>query len=329
MKQSEELAIASAHNVFFRARIKLTGIYILILGIVLFGFSVVLYQSLSRNLMDATEENFSGVESHHQFVESTLADVQKEILVIDFVILVVAAGASYIFAGYTLRPVQRSLSAQKQFSENASHELRTPLAVMKSDIEVLMRNPYPTKEIIHGTLLSNIEEINRMTKMTEDLLAIARSENHDVLGSEKMDIVTIIQKTAEKIQPIAAKKGVKIVVRSSSQLFVHANKEGIGRVLMNLLQNSIQHTPSGGTISINAEQEGSQVVVRVSDTGSGISEKDIPHIFERFYKGEGSQGSGLGLSMVKEIVEQYGGSISITSEKDKGTMSTIELPAAF
>src|SRR5258708_2061664 len=132
-KQSEGSAIDSERNVFFRARLKLTGIYVTILAIILLGFSAILIQSLARNLTDANEDNFADIVTHHHFVQNTLETVRNEILLIDLLILVAAAGASYVLAGYTLRPIQRSLEAQRIFSENASHELRTPLAVMKND----------------------------------------------------------------------------------------------------------------------------------------------------------------------------------------------------
>jgi len=170
-------AIASDHKVFFWARIKLTSIYVLILTFILFGFSTILYQNLDRSLVDASEDNFADVESHHHFVQDTLSTVGNEIILIDIFILVAAAGVSYVLAGYTLRPIQQSVEAQKKFSENASHELRTPLAVMRNDTEVLLRNPHPTPEHTRSILQSNVEEMTRMSSIVEELLTLARSTN--------------------------------------------------------------------------------------------------------------------------------------------------------
>jgi signal transduction histidine kinase len=328
LKQSGGLATASEHKVFFWARIKLTGIYVLILAFILFGFSTILYQSLDRNLVDASEDNFADVESHHHFVQNTLSTVSNEIILIDFFILIAAAGVSYALAGYTLRPIQRSVEAQKKFSENASHELRTPIAVMKNDTEVLLRNPHASRELINTTLKSNVEEMDRMSKMAEDLLLLARSQNHILPAMKKMDIAESVRHIAKIMKPLAEKKGVSIVVSPSETLHIEGNKTNFERVLMNLLQNAIEHTPKDGSITLAISREASHVVLAASDTGSGIDEKDLPHIFERFYKGEGVAGSGLGLSIVKEIMDQHGGSVSIESTKGKGTKVTLLFPLA-
>lgn len=325
-KQSEESATASEPSVFFWARLKLTSIYIVILALILLGFSASLYRSFQRNLTDASEDDFAGTAYRHHFVENTLARVQNEILLIDLVVLIVAAGVGYFFAGYMLRPIRRSVEAQRIFSENASHELRTPLAVMKNEIEVLLRNPFPTPELIHSTLRSNIEEIDRMSRIAEDLLTLARSEHHAVPVAEKINVTEVARKIAEKMRSIAADKGISLGVTSDAELHVEGNKLGLERVLINLLQNAIEHTPQNGSLTVEILRQKSEAVITVSDTGSGIEEKDLPHIFERFYKGEGASGSGLGLSIVKELLDQQHGRIDIKSTKGTGTTVTIKLP---
>ncbi len=325
-KQSGGSAIVSEPEVFFWARLKLTSIYVLILTVILFGFSVMLYRSVLRNLTDASEDNFAGAEYHRHFVQDTLASVQNEIILIDLLILIIAAGISYVLAGYTLRPIRQSIEAQKIFSENASHELRTPLAVMKNEAEVLLRHPSPAKDLIHATLRSNIEEIDRMSKMAEDLLMLARSEHHTASATDHIDIGEIARKMTEKMRSIAENKGVSLVVSCDTALRVQGNKLGLERVLMNLLQNAIEHTAENGSVAVEVAQHKSEAVIAISDTGSGIEAKDLPHIFERFYKGEGASGNGLGLSIVKELIGHHGGSIDIKSAKGKGTVVTIKLP---
>ena len=325
-KQSGGSATASDHSVFLWARLKLTGIYVLILAIILIGFSAILYQNLGRNLSDASEDDFSGIDSHHHFVESTLVNVRDEIMLIDLVILIAAAGVSYVLAGYTLRPIQDSMAAQKKFSENASHELRTPLAVMKNDMEVLLRNPNPTKDLIHKTLRSNVEEIDHMSQMAADLLQLARSQNHTPASKENINLSEMVKKVGKKMSPIASQKELSLHVSIGTLSFTKGNSTGLERVLINIIQNAIEHTPNGGSIKVVTESDGSQTIITISDTGSGISEKDLPHIFERFYKGEGASGGGLGLSIVKELVSQHGGDVRIESTEGTGTVVTILLP---
>jgi len=231
-----------------------------------------------------------------------------------------------VLAGYTLRPIQRSVEAQKKFSENASHELRTPIAVMKNDAEVLLRNPSPTKELIHATLRSNIEEMDRMSNMAEDLLLLARSKNHTIPSTAHISLAETAKDIVEKMKPLAEKKDVAVIVSPSEFISIQGNKAGLERMIMNLLQNAIEHTPNGGSITLATSQDKSHAVLTITDTGSGIDEKDLPHIFERFYKGDGGAGSGLGLSIVKEIVGQHKGSMSIQSVKGEGTKVTLCLP---
>jgi signal transduction histidine kinase len=327
LKQSAVSDTASAPSVFFWARLKLTGVYVLILAVILIGFSGFLYQSFGRNLSEADENDFAGPDIHQHFVQNTLANVEQEIILIDLIILLAAAGVSYMVAGYTLRPIQRSLEAQRAFSENASHELRTPLAVMKNDIEVLLRNPSPSKDLIHSTLHSNIEEIDRMSKMAEDLLLLARSQNH-VLEAEKINIAGTAHKIADKMRPSAAKKQISLSVSDSTPLFVQGNAAACERVLMNLLRNAIDHTPAGGAITVTTSREKNHAVLKISDTGAGIKAKDLPRVFERFYKGESAKGTGLGLSIVKEIVTQHDGNIHIDSIEGNGTTITMQFPIA-
>lgn len=327
-KQFVAWATSSRHNVFLWARLKLTGVYVLIIALILAGFSLVLYNSLSTNLTDVGEETFSGPEAHQNFLHETLETTEHEIMLIDLVVLVISAGIGYALAGYTLRPIQKSVEAQRVFSENASHELRTPLAVMKNDAEVLLRNQNPSKDMVHSILRSNIEEIDRMTHMAEDLLLLARSDNKRLPDLEKIDVARVAKETSKKMGEITKAKGIKMNLESEGSVHTHGNSEGIQRVLINLIQNAVDHTPESGKITIAVKKESKEVVVKVSDTGSGINEKDLPHIFERFYKGVGTSGNGLGLSIVKEIVDYHNGTIKIGSVKDKGTDVIVRFPIA-
>jgi signal transduction histidine kinase len=260
----------------------------------------------------------------------TLELLIKKIVIEDSIILFIAAWISYLFAGYTLRPVQRSLIVQKNFSENASHELRTPLAVIKSDAEVLLRNQNPTGEDVKGALQSIIEEIDRMTAMTNDLLVLARSEHQEVSFQKSIDIVATVTGMVKKMSSLAQKGGVTIACTiGKTSCIIYGDESALERVLLNLLQNAITHTPENGSVTVSLKKETRCVVIVVKDTGSGINAKDLPHVFERFYKGENSHGTGLGLPIVKEILESHGGRISIKSSVGVGTEVLIRLPCIY
>ncbi len=328
LRQSEASDTGSDHSVFRRARLKLTAVYILIVAIIVIGFSAFLYLNLQQSLNEGNgvDGDFSSNEAQQQFVTHTLATFENDLLVIDATILLFAGAFGYWFAGYTLRPIQRSLEAQQAFSEKASHELRTPLAVMRNEFEVLLRNSAPTKELMHSALKSGIEEIDRLSGMTRDLLTLARSHTAIQTSSEKVDLAELAKSTANKIRQLSENKGIRLNVSAEGSIFVLGWTGELTRALTNLLQNAIEHTPKDGTITLDVQREGVQAIMHISDTGRGIEAKDLPHVFERFYKGEGTTGSGLGLSIVKELIEQHGGSVSIESEKGKGTSVTVRLP---
>ena len=327
-KQSGVSDTGSEPKVFFLARLKLTAVYALILAIILVGFSGFLYVSVKSDISDSIDGEFSDGQAQTTFVDRTLKSVANDIVLVDIIILFMAGGLSYFLAGYTLRPIERSLEAQRAFSEHASHELRTPLAVMKNDVEVLLRNHSPTKELVRSTLQSNVEEIDRLSKMVADLLILARSQNRTLPAEEKVDIAAVSKNMGGKMQTLAANKGVSISVKGDTPLTVQGNLSAFERVLTNLLQNAIEHTHAGGIITIEIRREGTYAILAVSDTGSGIAEKDLPHVFERFYKGEGEPGSGLGLSIVKALLSQHGGSVEAASTGGTGTTITARLPLA-
>jgi two-component system sensor histidine kinase CiaH len=325
-KQFAELDIASEHNVFLRARLKLTSLYVLIIAVIVFGFSVFLYQSFEHNIKDVSDDDFAGVESHQHFVQNTLQSVDEELILADLVILIAAAGLSFVLAGKTLKPIQLSVEAQKAFAANASHELRTPLAVMRNDIEVFLRNAYPTKQMIEGTMKSNLEEIRRMSGIVEDLLVLARSDNRILQEQHDLDIGTLVKRVVDRIRSLADSRNIMLVTKPLDGCLIKGVESSLERVFLNILQNSLEYTPSGGSIIIEMEKKNAEIVVRVADTGSGIAPQDIPYVFKRFYKGNGAAGTGLGLSIVKEIIDQHHGRIAVESTEGKGTIFSLYFP---
>jgi signal transduction histidine kinase len=296
---------------------------------IVLGFSLFLYQSLQRNFRDAGEDDFADTQSQQHFVGQTLSSLQKEILLADLIILCAAAGLSYALAGWTLKPAQRSSEAQQAFAANASHELRTPLAIMKNDVEVLMRNKAPSQELIRSTLKSNLEEIQHMSHIVESLLSLARSGNQTKLTLTRLDLKELVTTVAAKITVLATQSGIKLTVSAVGSSLIQGNASSLERAILNVVRNSLDHTSEGGSITINLKDENKQAILRIVDTGAGINPDDLPHVFERFYKGNGSEsesGAGLGLTIVKEVVERHGGTISIESTSGKGTTVSIRLP---
>lgn len=331
LKPYEELVIASDRKIFLKVRLRLTGVYLVIIACILFGYNTLNYLDLKHDLAERQyytkmDTEITDVPGHAE----TLGLLVEKIIVEDSIILFFAAWFSFIFAGYTLRPVQRTLIVQKKFSENASHELRTPLAVIKSDAEVLLRNQNPTEEVIKATLKSIVEEIDRMTDMTNDLLLLARSENQTAVVQKSINLVEILDTIVKKMTSLAVKKDIELkIVTNRASCIVIGDIKTLERVFFNLLQNAITHTPEHGTITVNVKKDMGYVKIVIKDNGNGIASKDLPHVFERFYKGENSSGTGLGLPIVKEIVESHQGTISIRSKVGTGTEVCIRIPCVY
>lgn len=234
--------------------------------------------------------------------------------------------------------LEGAFERQRQFTSDASHELRTPLAVMRGDIEISLRRDRASEEYVR-VLTSNLEEIVRLSRLVEDLLMLARADSGRVeLRRDHMDLNKMCREMVEYIYPLAQQKGQDLKYQSPlrsqphATLIVNADHQRIKQLLLNMLDNAIKYTDYGGTVSLGLKNENNSVVLTIADTGRGIPPEDLPHIFERFFRKSGSTsdrsaaGFGLGLSIVKWIVDSHGGTIDAKSEVGKGTTFQIKLP---
>jgi two-component system sensor histidine kinase CiaH len=328
-RQFGALAIVWQRNLFLQARLKLTAVYVVIVAIIVCGFSLFLYTSVTTNLYDTSDDDFANATARTHFLEHAVTPIRTTLLFTDIFIIIGAAGLSYLLAGNTLRPVQKSLEAQRLFAAQASHELRTPLTVMRNDAEVILRDAHSSPADLRTTLKSNVEEIEKMTQLVKNLLILARSE-HTLPPSERVVLTDLIPNTIAKLEPLAIQKGVSLICSLREAPVIIGSVQGIERVLINLIRNAIEHTPRTGRVEVSSSAAGHRVMIQVRDSGSGVSVEDQPHIFKRFYKGQlgrEKNGSGLGLAIVKEIVDQHRGSIDITSSQGNGTLVTLTFPA--
>jgi two-component system, OmpR family, sensor kinase len=236
---------------------------------------------------------------------------------------------------YMISRLQAAFERQKQFTSDASHELRTPLAVLRGDIEIALRRERNAEEY-QRTLASNLEEIVRLSRLVEDLLMLARADSGRVeLRCELLDLGKLCADMVEYISPLAEQREQTLTYQAPTQtVTVNVDVQRIKQLLLNLLDNAIKYTEPKGTIRLSVTTEGQAAVLSVADTGRGIPPEDLPHIFERFFRrsaktsDRSAPGSGLGLSIVKWIVEAHGGKIEVSSELGKGSVFTIKLPLA-
>jgi heavy metal sensor kinase len=230
-----------------------------------------------------------------------------------------------------LARLERSFGAARRFSADAAHELRTPLTILKGEIEVALRSSQASGEI-HRTLVSCLEEVDRLNSVVEDLLLMARMEGNALSARpSRVNLAAVLEDAAPALTELAARAGNICTVTAGSPLWVEGYESLLFRLVFNLAENAIKYTPKEGRIEITLERQDSSAVVQVKDSGPGIAPDEQQHIFDRFYRGdparEGS-GTGLGLALVRSIVEFHKGQIRVSSALGAGSCFQVTLPLA-
>ena len=221
---------------------------------------------------------------------------------------------------------------RKEFVADVSHELKTPITSIMGYADTLLEGEYD-KDTQNRFLNVIAEEARRMAKLVTDLLTLSRFDNNQILQEKvRFDLGSLVKQCQEKVQIEIDKKGHKVECFVTADVpNVYADKEGIERVVLNILTNSIKYTPEGGNIKIYVGFVYNDAYIKVIDNGLGIPEEDLNRIFERFYRVDKARtrqmgGTGLGLSIAKEILDKNNGTIDIKSEKGKGTEVVIRIP---
>ena len=239
----------------------------------------------------------------------------------------------YIIARVTLAPARNALTAQKQFIGNVAHELRTPLSVIKTNTEVALLENNATAEI-KQMLKSNIEELDRVSEIINNLLSLSALIRPERMEFSAVDLSELSSHVVTRFSQLAKHGNQQVTLRKSPHALVWGNTTALEQIVGNLLKNAIQYTPRGGQIAITvAPAPGDQVELVIQDSGVGIARKDLFRIFEPFYRAEQSRtrsagGSGLGLTIVSELLKLLGGRITIRSAIGRGTSVIIIFPSA-
>jgi len=217
-----------------------------------------------------------------------------------------------------------------QFSIDVSHELKTPLTILKGETEVALRKERE-KEDYKGLLKSNLEEIDRMSRIIDDLLLLSKADAKEItLNLEEIALRDLIMGVCMDMKIFADKKGIEIDVGDLEDVRLKGDELKIRRMLWNIVENGIKYTENGGKVFISSYVNDGYARIDVKDSGAGISEEDIRFIFDRFYRADRSRrresGSGLGLSISKWIAEAHSGSIEVKSQPGQGSLFSMKLP---
>ncbi len=229
-----------------------------------------------------------------------------------------------------LERLDTSFRQTRQFSADASHELQTPLTILKGEMEVALRNPR-TPEEYRQTMKSALEEIDRLARLVEGLLLLARADAGVLrMDLRSVDLSRLVEDVYQQAKVLAERRNVQLILGEMEPILIQGDYDRLRRLLLNLTDNGIKYTPSGGRVTLSLRREGHDAALRVEDTGVGISPEEQDKIFERFYRSPEArargEGSGLGLCIARSIASAHGGKIQVESTPGQGSTFTVLLP---
>ncbi|MDP4084368.1 MAG: HAMP domain-containing sensor histidine kinase [Bacillota bacterium] len=241
--------------------------------------------------------------------------------------------AGYFLAGRALVPIKNAWQKQQQFVSDASHELRTPLAVIQAKTDLLFRSPSATikDKIIDVSTISN--ESRRLSKLVSNLLILARSDSDQIeIHKQTFRLDLLLGEIIQHYEEIVTYQDKSLKLDAPGSVYFTADKERIHQLIIILLDNAIKYTNGGGEITLSCHRSHSSIFLQITDNGIGISEEEIPKIFDRFYQSDKARtvsvdaGLGLGLSIAQWIIDKHHGRVKVSSTLGKGTQIEITFP---
>jgi heavy metal sensor kinase len=231
-----------------------------------------------------------------------------------------------------VRRLNDSFQQMRKFNADAAHELRTPLSILQGENEIALRSPNLSEEI-HSVLASNLEELQHLTRIVNDMLILAEVDaGGQVLAMKPSNLKPMLEDLVEQMRVLAMDRNIEISLAESPDVIIEADPLWLRRAVLNLLDNAIKYSKDGGRVEVQMALRGERVHLAIRDEGIGIAPNDLPHIFDRLYRADPARsrysgGVGLGLALVKWIIEAHHGQIRVDSEVDRGTTFEISLPA--
>ncbi len=340
---------------FHYARLKLTAWYLLIIMSISIIFSVLIFKAwtleidrferaqrffIERRLQegslplpppDGRRALFNGVQMNPELIAETKQRILLMLIAANAAILVITGGLGYFLAGRTLKPIREMIDEQNRFITDASHELKTPLTALRSEFEVaiLDEKKLQLKEA-QNLIKSGFEEIVSLQGLAENLLELTQQQKKiGTLKTEDVSLLEVVEAALKKVIPLAKQKHIAIDDQVDD-FILRGETHSLTELFVILLDNAIKYSDKNSKVTLTSGKTDHHIEVEVKDTGIGIDEKDIPHIFDRFYRADKSRsktpGYGLGLSIAKKIIEIHSGSISVESKINKGTKFIVKLP---
>lgn len=261
-----------------------------------------------------------------------ISNFEKLIIVCSLIFIVLSISASYILSRKMMEPILLSWNKQAEFVENASHELRTPLTIIQNKLEMLLTAPQDRIADKFENIALSLSETRRLSKLTSDLLTLARADSAETqLVKQMIHVDTFIEKVCAPYIEIAESQEKHLWLNLDCKVNIEADEVRLHQLLVILLDNALKYTIENDSINIKTYLEEQKAIIEVSDTGIGIKEENMKHIFERFYREDKARsretgGVGLGLSIAHWIVTQHHGTIKVFKNQNKGTTFKVKLP---
>jgi signal transduction histidine kinase len=330
--------------------LKLAGLYLTVLMTISLFFSATLYQTSMRELdrglrrpsavnnlsfgpglpdtlrqqiIDEREDQYIVARSH----------IINQLFAINLAILIGGGALCYFLALRTLKPIEEAHEAQSRFTADASHELRTPITAIRTENEVALMDPKLTLPAAKQQLQSNVEELEKLTTLSEGLLRLAQIDNNH-LQKTAVNPKTVVNAAIERLVPHAEKNNVLIKPAVETEAPLLGDELSITEALVTLIDNAVKYSPPKSEILVRVKQEQKNIVFSVTDNGPGIEASELPHIFDRFYRADSSRtkqqidGYGLGLAIAKSIATAHKGDLTVSSKPKKGSTFTLAIPIA-
>ena len=293
-----------------------------------------LYKGITIDISDVTKTTTGYIQVLINIdFEEEMTKIYERIVISSIIFGIgVSVIASIIISRKSLSPVAEMLKKQEEFVQNVSHELRTPLTIIQAKQELLLSDPNAKIVDKLEDISVSLNETKRMTKLTKDLMTLSRGDSKQLeINKEEVEIDQFIENIGKTYKEIITLQEKELILDLNYQKIASIDTNKIYQVIVILLDNAMKYTEPGDKITIRTYLKDGKCVIEMADTGIGINDEAMKHVFERFYRAENSRsretgGSGLGLSIADMIISKHGGTIKVSHNNPKGTIFTIRLP---
>lgn len=341
-KSSKQFAVSDTSllhryktDVFFRTMCHIIGLQIILTTIIIVVFWYAM-QYLANNLtqtmiLEITEMLHNGKTLTSDSLVFLLENTTTEqFLTVAVAVTAVVLCFGFIMAYIALTPTKNSFERKKRFVSNIAHEIRTPIAVIRTNTDVALMDPHVPSSL-RETLRENLTELEKVTAIMNNLMSLSNLMRGDEMLFGEQSFASIAEHGLESLRQSAQKKDIRLSLTTRTKVPVVGNAAALEQVVFNLVKNAILHTPKGGSVRVivvDSEDIG-YVNLVVEDTGVGIPREELSQIFQPFYRTRQNKarGTGLGLTIVSEIVQIHHGKIYVQSIEGEGTTMTISIPA--